>query len=213
MCRSTRPGVTIWPVASIDPRRRLRRDVAVDRRDAVALERDVQPPFVPAAGVDDLATANQHVEAHGSSSASRRQRRLDEPARPPPATSSPNEVRALLERAGPRRHLERLRLVGQQLDRPGEVGMGVGERAADRLLAHDEVERRDRAPPRRACRARGRSRRAGGARPTRPASPRSRPRRRRGTRRRSRPASSPSGIDRRVRDLAPPSRGAPRPAR
>ena len=35
-------------------------------------------------------------------------------------------------------------MLGQQLDRPREVGVGVGEGAADRLLAHDEVERRDR---------------------------------------------------------------------
>ena len=45
-------------------KRRLRRNVAVDRGDPVALDRDVQPALVPAAGIDDLTTANQQVESH-----------------------------------------------------------------------------------------------------------------------------------------------------
>ena len=43
---------------------RLRRDVAVDRRDPVALDRDVQAALAPAARIHDLTTANQHVESH-----------------------------------------------------------------------------------------------------------------------------------------------------
>ena len=44
--------------------RRLRRDVAIDRRDPSTLDRHVERTGAPAAGVDDLAAADEHVEAH-----------------------------------------------------------------------------------------------------------------------------------------------------
>ena len=68
-----------------DAERRLCRDVAVDRRDAVARDGHVEPPLVGAAGIDDLAAADEDVESHwaGASEAL---------TKPPiaPATSSSN---------------------------------------------------------------------------------------------------------------------------
>ena len=61
-----------------------------------------------------------------------------------PATSSSNTTAPSSSEQVRVGQAERVRLLGEQLDGAREVGVGVGERAADRLLAHDEVERRDR---------------------------------------------------------------------
>ena len=47
-----------------DAKGRLRRDIRLDRGDAVALNRNIQTTAVPAAGVNHFATFDQKIESH-----------------------------------------------------------------------------------------------------------------------------------------------------
>ena len=133
--------MTICPVASItrnaDSAGMSRSTAAIRSRSIATSSRPSCPPPGSTTSPPRISRSNL-IRPPG-----RRQRRLDEPL-VAPATSSLEHAGALLERARPRREPERFWMLGEQLDGAREVGVGVGERAADRLLADDEVERRDR---------------------------------------------------------------------
>ncbi len=56
--------MTICPAGVDLAGRRISGEVAVDGGDPAAGDPDVEPALVPAAGIDDLAAADQQVEAH-----------------------------------------------------------------------------------------------------------------------------------------------------
>src|SRR6185369_2157745 len=99
----------------------MSRSTAATRSPSIATSsRPSCPPPGSTTSPPRISTSN----AIAPSSVSRRQRRLDEPARPAAGDELAEQIGALLERAGPRRNPERLLVLGQQLERAREVGIG-----------------------------------------------------------------------------------------